>query len=1147
MRYIDGELRFSPSDLTRFLESEYASWMDRWWVENNHNEQLNSAISRSDKHGNCRPNEDDEKLELIANKGLEHEEQFLKTLAEEGRRITSIASGTDSIRLTHDALADGPDVIYQAHLVYQNLGGYADFLIRVSGESGLGDYHYEVWDTKLAKSAKPYFVIQLCAYADLLEKVQGRRPKAFEVVLGTKERVRFETDKYFYYYRALLDSFLAFQGMFDIERVPHPGDYSNHGRWSNYAESILESTDHLSKVANISRVQIQKLEAAGITTLKNLARTTLEHVPKIAPETFEKLKRQARLQSESVGKDRPCYEVLNNRLEVPQGLELLPAASTLDVYFDMEGFPLYEGGLEYLFGAVYVENGKPEFIDWWAHDKHQEKKAFEEFVDWVHARWQADPSMHIYHYAAYEVATLSRLMGQFASREDKVDDLLRNQVFVDLYTVVRQGLVMGTPSYSLKDVEHAYMDKREGQVTTSGGSIIAYHNWITSGESEDWQHSPILKEIRDYNEVDCISTWKLAEWLREVQRDSGISFICRNAESNKENEETEKKEHPNQRASALAQQMLEEVESTGPGDESSAIKQLLAWLLEFHWREAKPVFWRKHAMHELTEAELIDDFDCLGGLSRTEKPKRQIKRSFGFEYSFDANQETKLHEGSKCFFAHDLTKSTEIVYFDADEGLLEIKLGPKAPEPPQTLGLIPDEYVSAQVIADAVYRYVESWNEGKILSQAVDDLLHQRSPRIQGQASKNLIPDKQPLLESTIDVVSQMDNTLLCVQGPPGTGKTHTAASAIVELLRQGKKIAVTANGHKAIINVLKKTSALMREAGAHFELYKVGGEADEPAIEEFDLKFVEQSKAVEGLLGQEPLVVGGTAWVFSRPELVRKFDYLFVDEAGQFSLANVVATGCCAKNIVLVGDQMQLSQPTLGAHPGNSGVSALDYFLDGRPTIPPDRGILLDQSWRMHPNVCRFVSDALYESRLKSHPDTQLQRICLANRKLIGIEAGIEFIAVGHEGNRQSSLEEVERVKLLMESLVGCHYFDFAGKKRERLKVEDILVVAPFNMQVRLLKQYLGSDARVGTVDKFQGQEAPVVIVSLGSSSIEDSPRGAHFLLDPNRLNVAVSRAKSLALVVASPAIAFAKCRSIEEMELANLFCRLVDYARMN
>ena len=190
----------------------------------------------------------------------------------------------------------------------------------------------------------------------------------------------------------------------------------------------------------------------------------------------------------------------------------------------------------------------------------------------------------------------------------------------------------------------------------------------------------------------------------------------------------------------------------------------------------------------------------------------------------------------------------------------------------------------------------------------------------------------------------------------------------------------------------------------------------------------------------------------------------------------------------------MQLCQPTLGAHPGRSGLSALDYFLDGRQTIPPDRGILLDQSWRMHPKVCSFVSDALYESRLKSHPDTQQQRICLADRKPIAIEAGIEFIAVEHEGNRQSSTEEAELIKRLMDSLVGRPFVDFAGKKKERLKVEDILVVAPFNMQVRLLKQYLGSNARVGTVDKFQGQEAPVVIVSLGSSSIEDSPRSKAF-----------------------------------------------------
>ena len=286
---------------------------------------------------------------------------------------------------------------------------------------------------------------------------------------------------------------------------------------------------------------------------------------------------------------------------------------------------------------------------------------------------------------------------------------------------------------------------------------------------------------------------------------------------------------------------------------------------------------------------------------------------------------------------------------------------------------------------------------------------------------------------------------------------------------------------------------------------------------------------------------------MFSRPELEQKFDYLFVDEAGQFSLANVIATGCCAKNIVLVGDQMQLSQPTLGTHPGESGKSALEYYLQGHQTIRPEMGVLLNETYRMHPKICRFISDAFYESRLHSHPKTVKQKILFSTNQSDALikEAGTVFLPIAHEGNRQASEEEAEMIERLVNKLVGQSFFDAQHDRTRPLLLDDVLVVAPFNMQVRMLRQRLGGQARVGTVDKFQGQEAPVVIVSMCASSLEEAPRGASFLLDPNRLNVAISRAQALAIVIASPALTVAKCQSIQEMKLANTFCWLVESAR--
>ena len=774
----------------------------------------------------CKRDDASEDLEVIAEKGIEHEAQFLKSLPEAD--VTEIASGSNSIEATKKALQSGENVIFQAHLAHEQFSGYADFLMRVPGESLLGDYHYEVADTKLARSPKPYFMVQLCCYAEMLEATQGRRPAYFEVVLGNNERVRFETDKFFFYYQSLKESFLEFQNGFDLSSPPHPGTAKSFGRWSEFAKSVLDATDHLSKVAKITRSQIKKLEAAGVTTMTQLGTERLEHVPRLSEPTLRQLQWQARLQLESVDKDRPLYEVIPPKDEAPRfGLQLLPPSSPNDIFFDMEGYPLVDGGLEYLFGATHFENGEIAFSDWWAHDTAEEKIAFEGFIDWAHDRWKADPSLHIYHYAAYEVSTINRLMGKFATREGKVDDLLRNKVFVDLYTVTRQGIVLGTPSYSLKYVEHLYMDAREGEVATSIGSVVAYHRWIESGESSDWHQSEILKEIRDYNEVDCVSTWKLAEWLRGVQGEHDIEFVPPRVGEVEVDPEVTRKSY-NDDAVALADDLIEKVSRGDISEEEECRLQFLhAWLLEFHWREARPVFWRKYSMAEMTDVELVEDKTCLGSLVRTDDEPEKIKRSLGYRYSFEPTQQTKLHEGSRCFFADNLEVKTSIEEFDQDSGTVLLKLA-KSVEVPGVVSLIPDEYVSAKMIADAVYRYVRAWADNRPISSAIADLIHRRPPSIANHRGGSLVDPELSVSDAAVDLICRMDSATLCVQGPPGTGKTYTAAKAIAQLLQNGKRIGVTANGHKAILNLLSKVSETLTELGLSFDVHKAGGSQEE-------------------------------------------------------------------------------------------------------------------------------------------------------------------------------------------------------------------------------------------------------------------------------------------------------------------------------
>ena len=1147
MHLEDGNLRISPSDLVVFLESEFASWMDRWAVTEipaDQDIELGQVT-----HGSVNlnpkpiPDEDDLQTLLFANKGMEHEIAFLEELKKQSQQVVEIDRGKSALQETLAAMNDGTEYIYQARLETAVFGGWADFLAKQDGVSELGPYHYEPWDTKLARSPKAHFIIQLCAYADMLEQLQGRRPSGLEIILGDGTKTKFKTDSYFYYFRELRLAFKEFLGNFDPSNPPTPGLSREYGRWKTYAEKILEESDHLSVVANITRGQIKKFEEAGVYTVGNLAESTIDYVPGMASEVLGRLKTQAKLQIESKEVGEPQYRVReadpsNGRL----GLSMLPPASPSDVFFDIEGFPLAEGGLEYLLGVVHLDSGESQFLDWWAHDSAQEKRAFEEFIDWAHNKWSQDRSMHIYHYAAYETTAVRRLMGQYATREKEVDDLLRNNVFVDCYTVVRQGLIVGTTGYSLKDIEVLYRPKRTGAIDTASGSVVAYAQWLESGEGWGWKDSPILSNIRDYNRADCESLRELVDWLRDVQEKSGIDY---NADST-DSSATKPDNRADRPEVILAAKLVSEESLEAAGEiEQSRIQELLAWLLEFHWREAKPVFWKMFDRHEMTNQELVDDLDCLGSMERTDEPPHQDKRSLVYQYTFDPDQDTKLQNGNRCYFAHDLQASTEIVYIDRQNGLLEIKLGPTRPAPPDRLSLIPNEYVSADAIASSVYRYVEAWSRGKISSQAVDDLVNRRRPRIKGLGGGRLVDTGSNLVTQVIDVIERLDSSVLCIQGPPGCGKTFTSGAVIAALWKNGKRVGVTANGHKTIINLLESVAEQAESLGVNdANLIKVGGSSDEQILKSGKVKYVGSNTDGFQAAGSGPMVIGATSWMFCREEWEGNLDYIFVDEAGQFSLANAVGVGMSADNLILVGDQMQLAQPIQGSHPGESGKSALEYYLNGLATIPDDLGIFLNTTWRMHPDVSGFISEAIYESRVTAHPRTAQQQVLHSeSAKLVTQASGIVYLPVSHDGNSQCSLEEVETIRQVVEDLLAAEVQDADGSIRP-LTLDDILIVAPYNMQVRRLSEVLGAGARVGTVDRFQGLEAHVVIVSMVASSLDESPRGAEFLLSPNRINVAVSRAKSLAIVVSSPELLRPRCQTIKQMELVNLFCWLKAFA---
>lgn len=1139
MKKVFDEYIYSPSDLISFLESDYITWMDRFYMD------FPELVI---------PDKESEEARLFFEKGNEHEKTYFQQLMNQGMDVFDAANAEDRLKGTLEAIHAGREVIYQAELTKSPFKGYADFIFRVNEPSSLGNFSYEIGDTKLSRKAKPYHILQLCCYAEMLEEIQGTRPKNLRIILGNGEMRSFKTDDYYYYYLKVKESFLNQQENFDPENRPEPIYGQSFGRWASYAEDYLEKTDHLSRVANITQSQIKKLENAGIRTLTALATTQLSHVPKLEPQIFSRLRHQASLQYKSKGLEKPLFEVIPRPKDtnIPRfGLELLPPASANDVFFDMEGYPLVDGGLEYLFGATYLKSGTPCFIDWWAHNAQEEKAAFEGFIDWIYARWTEDPTMHIYHYASYEVTAMRKLMGRYGTREKEVDDLLRHEVFVDLYKVVKQSIRVGEPAYSIKNIEHLYREAREGDVQTAGASVVFYEKWLDTQDGPDWQTSKILNDIREYNRVDCDSTWQLAEWLWSVQQENNIEWVPPLKNSATETPDETNKPAP-QTAGALAQEILAEIpEDRSDNPEHWRIQELLAFFLEFHRREKKPVWWAFYERQTKSDEELMDDPECIAWLVRTNTPAEEVKKSKVFEYSYNPDQETKRKVGDKCYFLMDLeeVRNITIESLDGNRGIISLKVSSQTlskigGELPQQINLMPASDNIPNTVADGIYRVVSNWKETGTLPQALSDFLYRRPPQLMAPVTGSLIPETTPQREfpqAVLSIVENLDNSVLCIQGPPGAGKSYTASHVILNLILKGYRIGVTSNSHKAINNLMEKVAALAEKEGKDIYGVKIFSK-EEDQIQGFNsIQNIKSIKNLAAFPQDQIQFIGGTAWAFSSEHAENLLDYLFIDEAGQVSIANLVGMSQSTRNIILLGDQMQLGQPIQGSHPGESGQSILEYYLQGESTIPPEKGVFLATTYRLHPEICEFISQAVYEGRLQSNEtETRKQILTLPislSEEASLKEAGILYLPVPHEGNAQSSQEEVEVIKSLFDALLRCKTTNGKGEIHLMTK-NDILVVAPYNMQVRLLQDALGPEARVGSVDKFQGQEAPVVIVSMCASSGQESSRGLDFLLCKNRINVAVSRAQNLAIVVGSPSISLTRCKSLDEVALVNLFC---------
>ena len=548
--------------------------------------------------------------------------------------------------------------------------------------------------------------------------------------------------------------------------------------------------------------------------------------------------------------------------------------------------------------------------------------------------------------------------------------------------------------------------------------------------------------------------------------------------------------------------------------------------------------WEFFRLQVLNEEELLDERTGLSGLVYVgEIPASGKGRIPTHKYHFP-QQETDIRIGDKlnCMGGG---KLGEVVELSIKERIIHIKKTGNSIDVHPTAIFSYDDFKSDEQ-ADCLFRigeYVANHGiEGDGKYMAARDLLLRSLPRIGGQSIQH---EQEEIVPAAVRLSQCMEGGVLPIQGPPGTGKSHTAARMICAFVKQGLKVGITANSHKVIRNLLDKTLEAAKAEGVDICCIH---KAKEKEDDQDKLIFAKDNPTLlSAIASGRCQVAGATAFLWAREEAFEALDVLFVDEAAQMSLADVLAVSHAAKRLVLLGDPQQLDQPTKGTHPDGTGVSSLQHILGDHKTIESNRGLFLAQTWRMHPEICAFDSELFYENKLHSKEGCKGQ-VIISDGEIKG--SGLRYVSVVHSGNKNYSLEEVETVERLVNSILtsNSRWIDRNGEEKA-ITIEDILIITPYNAQVFEIQQRLPK-ARVGTVDKFQGQEAPIAIYSMATSSHADAPRGMEFLYSSNRFNVAISRAKCLAILVSSPEILEAECRTPRQMQLVNAFCRYQECA---
>jgi predicted RecB family nuclease len=1076
--------------------------------------------------------------QLLTEKGNQHETDCLTEYESRGLSILRVpARNPDEtfeewVEGVGNPFDEGHDVIYQMPFLHDGVRGIADFLVRIN-DPAPGACNYEPVDAKLARSeSKPGHVLQLCFYADALRAKTGLSPRRIHLWLGSGTTESLLTEEFQPYWRRLRAQLARlFDGSTEVSDTrPEPCQYCEFCEFQATCTGEWRASDSLVFVARIRSTDRSGLEDAGVATLAELAgcRESIEEIP---AERLGRLVEQAELQVDARADDQiaPPFRIIEPSDDPTwgRGFEIMPQPNDGDIFLDFEGDPFWRAdvGLFFLFGLIALTvDGDWAYKPFWAHDRYQESEATGELIQFLSDRREASPDMHVYHYNHTERSALESLTAEHGVGEVALSALIETGLFVDLFRVVSNAVVVGTESYGLKQIERVTGYQRGHDIDQGSAAVIEYERFMLDDDQAR------LDRIAAYNEDDVRSTLALREWLVGL-RPTDLSWRTPRLVPDDEIPE------------------LDDQIAALHGFEPNTPEHLLGDLLGYWRRELRAHIAPKLAKTELDLPVLLEDPDVIAGLSyvglvpRFGKSGRQLDGegvqlrwgdqivSASYGPDFNAKVLYSTPDGATGFAGiHNIDAASRELVLNWSERSKELGVIPST--------IVIDDWVGVKPKPEALGEFAARVLDPRLGAPngASMALLRRDLPmfRAHGGPSGGVFADE---VDAIREWSADLDHSFVAIQGPPGTGKTYRGAHIVHRLIGAGQRVGITAMSHLAIDNLLGQIWSVFNEEGNLNELHCIRRK-DVP--ETSPRQGIEYAKTNRPCAGDAFNLVAGTTWLFAGTDMKgAPVDVLIVDEAGQLALADALAASRSAENLILLGDPLQLPQVTQAVHPGGGGLSVLEHVLGDRVTMPSERGVFLAETRRMHPNVCRFISEQIYDGRLHSHPSYEVQDTEFGT--------GLRWLRADHADCSTESEEEAEIVASQIGRLIGTTWTNQDGGAAP-LTANDVMVVAPYNDQVHLIRDRLEQSrrtrgVRVGTVDKFQGREAPVVFFTMTTSSAEDMPRGSEFLFSRNRLNVAISRARCLAYLVCTERLLNSHARSVDEMRLISTLCAFVEY----